>query len=105
MIRKFVMLAVFAVLVTGTLFAQQAPDSQQPSTSSSSQEPTEIDTSRQRRTRPHDYQNWVFNVGGGLNLPNGTTRTFVKGGGGLAAAGAARNFNKYFGLRLDFMWV
>jgi len=107
MIRKFVMLAVFAVLVAGTLCAQQVPDSQQPSTSStsSSQETPEIDTTRQRRTRPHDYQNWVFNVGGGLNLPNGTTRTFVKGGGGLAAVGAARNFNKYFGLRLDFMWV
>ncbi len=107
MIRKFVMLAVFAVLAAGMIPAQQAPDSQQPSTSSSSssQEAPEVDTTRQRKTRPHDYRNWTFNVGGGVNLPNGTTRTFVKGGGGVAAVGAARNFNKYFGLRLDFMWA
>ena len=87
MIRKFVMLAVFAVLVAGSLFAQQAPDSQQPSTSSSSssQETPEVDTTRQRKTRPHDYRNWTFNVGGGVNLPNGTTSTFVRGGGGVAA--------------------
>jgi opacity protein-like surface antigen len=64
-----------------------------------------VDTTRQRKTRPHDYRNWAFNLGGGLNLPNGTTNTFVKGGGGVAAVGAARNFNKYFGFRLDFMWA
>jgi opacity protein-like surface antigen len=107
MIRKFVMFAVFAVLAAGTLPAQQTPDSQQPSTSSSSsgQETPEVDTTRQRKTRPHDYRNWTFNVGGGVNLPSGTTRTYVKGGGAVATVGAARNFNKYFGVRMDFMWA
>ncbi len=28
--------------------------------------------------------------------------TFVRGGGGLAAAGVARNYSNYFGFRLDF---
>lgn len=107
MFRKFLMLAVLAVLATGMPFAQQTPDSQQPSTSSSSssQEAPEVDTTRQRKTRPRDYRGWTFNVGGGLNLPNGTTRTFVKGGGGVATVGAARNINKYFGFRLDFLWA
>ncbi len=105
MMRKFVMLAVFAVLAAGTLPAQQTPESQQPSTSSSTQDTPEVDTTRQRKARPHDYRNWTFNLGGGVNLPSGTTRTYVKGGGGVAGLGAARNFNKYFGLRLDFMWA
>src|ERR1700704_1258618 len=106
MIRKFVMLAVFAALAAGTLPAQQTQDSQEPSTSSSSssQETPEADTTRARKTRPHDYRNWTFNVGGGVNLPSGTTRTYVKGGGAVATVGAARNFNKYFGVKLDFMW-
>src|SRR3979409_2256954 len=105
MIRKFVMLAVFDALAVGTLPAQQTQDSQQPSASSSSQETPEVDTTRQRKTRPHDYRNWTFNVGGGVNLPSGTTRTYVKGGGAVATVGAARNFNKYFGVKLDFMWA
>ena len=37
-------------------------------------------------------------------LTNGTTKTFVRGGGGIAAAGVARNYSKYFGIRLDFQF-
>ena len=40
-------------------------------------------------------------MGGGGSLTNGTTRTFVRGGGGVAAAGVARNYGRYFGLRAD----
>jgi hypothetical protein len=83
---------------------QQAPQTQtqqQPAQSSSSQETSPEETSPSRRKKPHDYKNWVFNVGGGASLPHGTTHTYVRGGGGVAAAGVARNYSKYFGLRLD----
>ena len=43
-------------------------------------------------------------MGGGASLTNGTTRKFVRGGGGVGAAGAARNYSKYFGVRLDFQF-
>ena len=81
---------------------QPAPQSQtqQPDQSSSQEAPPE-QTTRSRRKKANEYKNWVFNVGGGANLPSGTTKTYVRGGGGVAAAGAARNFSKYFGLRLD----
>jgi hypothetical protein len=77
--------------------AQQQTDSQQ---SSSQEAPPEESTSR-RRAKPREYKNWTFNAGGGASLTNGTTRTFVRGGGGIAAAGVARNYSKYFGLRGD----
>src|SRR5262249_29636356 len=48
--------------------------------------------------------NWTFNVGGGGSLTNGATRNFVRGGGGVAAVGVARNSNRYLGLRADFQW-
>ena len=78
----------------------QTSDNQQ---SSSSQEPSEELPGR-RRARTHDYKNWSFNVGGGASLTNGTTQTYVRGGGAVAAAGVARNAGKYLGLRLDFQW-
>ncbi len=57
-----------------------------------------------RKPKVKDYQNWAFNVGGGASLTAGTTKTFVRGGGGIAAAGVARNYSKYFGFRADFQW-
>lgn len=85
----------------------QQPEAQQPSTSqesSSSQEASPEEIARKRRAQAHNYQNWTFNVGGGANLPSGTTQQFVRGGGGVGAAGVARNVNKYLGLRLDFQF-
>lgn len=73
---------------------QQPANSQEPSTE-------EIPA---KQPKPRGYDNWSFNVGGGASLTNGTTKTFVRGGGGIAAAGVARNYSKYFGLRLDFQF-
>src|SRR5579864_2268305 len=102
MIRKFAMALALTLLSGVTLHAQQSrqpADSQQPST----QENPEAESTSRRKARPHDYRTWTFNLGIGANLSNGTTRTFVRGGGAVGAAGAARNFNKYFGFRLDFL--
>jgi hypothetical protein len=77
--------------------AQQQTDNQQ----SSSQEAAPEETTSRRRAKPRDFKNWTFNAGGGASLTNGTTRTFARGGGGIAAAGVARNYSKYFGLRAD----
>ena len=84
----------------GQTQTQQQPDQQ----SSSSQEASTEESQKTRHTTPRDYKNWVFNVGGGANLPYGTTDTYVRGGGGVVAAGVARNANKYLGLRLDFQF-
>jgi len=73
--------------------AAQKPDS--------SQEPAD-EESTARRKRVHDYKNWTYNVGAGANLNSGTTRTWVRQGGFVGAAGVARNANKYLGLRADF---
>jgi opacity protein-like surface antigen len=100
MIRQFAMGLALA-LAAATLYAQQAPSSQQPA----GQENPETESTSRRKARPHNYRNWTFNLGGGANLTNGTTRTFVRGGGGVAAAGVARNYSKYFGFRLDFLWA
>jgi hypothetical protein len=122
MIRKFAMILVLALLAVPCVHAQQTPDSQpsgsqesstqqsssQPVSSSqqsdASQQPAEEETPR-RRVHPHEYRNWNFNVGAGANLTTGTTHDFVKGGGAVGEAGAARNANKYLGLRLDFLWA
>jgi len=80
---------------------QQQPDNQQ---SSSSQEASEEETSRSRRNKPRDYKKWSFNVGGGANLPYGTTSKYVRGGGGVIDVGAARNYSRYFAFRLDFQF-
>jgi opacity protein-like surface antigen len=99
MIRKFVMVLVFTLLAGATMHAQQAPASQPPTT----QENPEAESTTRRKARPHDYRNWTFNVGVGANLPNGTTKTFVRGGGAVGAFGVARNYSKYFGFRLDLI--
>jgi hypothetical protein len=93
--------------------AQQAPaqpPAQQPSTQAppdnpqSGQEATPGEIGVARKPKVKQYKDWVFNVGGGAGLPDGTTRTFVRGGGGIAAAGVARNYSPYFGFRLDFQY-
>jgi opacity protein-like surface antigen len=87
--------------------AGQTPATQTPATqeSSSSQEASDEQLGRRKKAKEHDYKNWTYNVDAGANLARSTTKTFVKGGGGLGGAGAARNFNKYFGFRLDFQFV
>lgn len=101
MIRKFAMVLVAALLVGARIHAQQAPGSQQPA----GQENPEAESTSRRKVRPHEYRTWTFNVGIGANLPSGTTNTFVRGGGAVGQAAAARNYSKYFGFRLDFLWA
>jgi opacity protein-like surface antigen len=91
---------------------QQQPESQQPSSAqepnsqeSSSQEASPEEIARERRAKTHNYKDWTFNVGGGASLTSGTTKEFVRSGGGVGAAGVARNVNKYLGLRLDFQFA
>jgi len=85
--------------------AQQPPAQQQPANQpSSSQEPSTEEVGPVRKPKVKDYKNWTFNVGGGGSLTNGETTKFVRGGGGIAAAGVARNYSKYFGFRLDFQF-
>lgn len=83
--------------------ASNAPAAQPPENpqSSSSQQASEEESTMPRRNKPKQFKNWVFNVGGGANLTTGTTNTFVRGGGGVAAVGVARNYSRYFGFRLD----
>src|SRR5208282_3202074 len=77
---------------------------QQPAEQSSGQEPSDEELGQRRKVKSHDYKNWNFNAGGGASLTNGTTKDFVRGGGGIAAAGVARNTSKYFGFRVDFQF-
>ena len=92
MIRKFAAILGLLLLVRVATHAQDAPAGQQPA--APAQENPEDESTSRRKPRPHEYRNWTFNVGGGANLPAGTTQTFVKGGGGVAGAGVARNFSK-----------
>jgi len=126
MIRKFAMVSAFRIVVAMILAtilaeattavaqqtpAQEAPAQQQPSAQqqpdnqqSGPQEASPEETMPGHKQKVKNYKNWTFNLGGGASLTNGTTRTFVRGGGGVAAAGVARNYSKYFGLRADFQW-
>ncbi len=82
---------------------QQQPAAQQPADQSSSQEatPEEIPV---RKPKAPEFNKWSFNVGGGASLTNGTTRTYVRSGGLIAAGGVTRNYSKYLGLRFDFQF-
>jgi len=82
---------------------QQPAGQQQPEGQQSGQEPASEESTR-RPPKPKEYKNWTFNVGGGANLTTGTTKSLARGGGGVGAAGVARNFNKYFGFRADFQF-
>lgn len=124
MIRKFATIpgltlfqsATVVIVLTGvaSLHAQQqAPASQptappqtqpQPDQSSSSQQTSEEETTSSRRAKKHEYKKWTFNAGGGASLTSGTTDTYVRRGGGVAAAGVARNYSQYFGFRLDLQF-
>ena len=110
----------FVVLLAGSGFGQapvtgetpaattppaQAPATQQPATTPPGDQESTEEVSSSRRKKPKDYKNWNYNVGFGANLDSGTTKTFVRGGGGVASAGVARNANKYFGLRADFIFA
>jgi opacity protein-like surface antigen len=121
MIRKFATVSALTTLLTlflacllgGRTFAQSTPTDQPPATAppaapsaqqpSSEQEPTDEEISSSRRKRARDYKKWNYNVGAGAQVDSGTTKTFVRGGGVLASVGVARNANKYFGLRGDFI--
>jgi hypothetical protein len=83
--------------------SSQPSGSQQPSGQASSQEASAEELPGPK-TKVKDYKNWTFTVGGGGSLTNGETTKFVRGGGGVAAAGVARNYSKYFGLRFDFQF-
>ena len=125
MIQKFATVPGFRVALVLTLatilagaasvHAQQTPtqppSAQQPPATppgdnqqSSSQEASPEETARAPKVKIKEYKNWVFNVGGGADLPSGTTKNFVRGGGVVGAAGFARNYSKYLGLRFDFQW-
>jgi hypothetical protein len=125
MSRKFatvsgfrVVLALISVTILAgatTVHAQQTPaqppppapqpQAQQPSNQqSSSQEASPEEIGPTRKPKVKEYKNWTFNVGGGASLTNGATRTFVRGGGGIVAAGVAHNYSKYLGLRFDFQF-
>lgn len=111
-------LLVLTILLGAQGLAQTAPAGQTPAAAPAAQQPsTPTPTAQQadsgqepaeegslRRKKPHDYQNWNFNVGAGGNVDSGTTKDFVRGGGVGATAGVARNANKYLGLRADFIW-
>jgi hypothetical protein len=84
--------------------AQQAPAQQPDSQQPSGQEASPEEATSSRRVKPREYKNWSFNAGGGANILSGTTKTFVRGGGGVTAVGVARNYSKYFGLRADFQF-
>src|SRR5438270_9085519 len=114
---RFALQLILATILAGasTVHAQQTPaqqpSAQQPSAQqpenqqqSGTQEASPEESMPGRKPKVKDYKNWAFNVGGGASLTNGTTATFVRGGGGVAAVGAARNYSKYFGLRLDFQF-
>lgn len=81
----------------------EQPQAQQPA-SPSSQEASPEETERAPKKKVKDYKTWSFNAGAGINLPNGTTRNFVRGGSGGLGVGVARNYSKYFGFRADFRW-
>jgi opacity protein-like surface antigen len=86
--------------------AAQQPPAQQPSAGHPSTDQESVDeVSSSRRNKPREFKNWTYDVGAGVNLDSGTTRTFVRGGGVVGTAGVARNVSKYLGLRADFIFA
>ena len=85
--------------------AQQPPAQTQPeSPQSSSQETAADETMPGRKPKVKDYKNWTYDIGGGGSFARGTTGNYVRSGAVFATAGVARNYSKYFGLRVDFLW-
>jgi len=84
---------------------QQQGSAQQPASSQSgNEEATPEEATPRHRTKPKEFKNWNFNVGGGANVDSGPTKRFVRGGGATFGAGVARNYSKYFGFRLDVLF-
>jgi hypothetical protein len=83
--------------------ADQSTSGQAPSAQSSSQEASPEEVGSLRKVKPKEYKNFSFNAGGGGSLTNGATAKFARAGA-IGAAGVARNYSKYFGLRVDFQW-
>jgi Outer membrane protein beta-barrel domain len=83
---------------------QQPPAQPQPSNQQAGPEETSPDLTPGRKPKVKDYKNWTYNVGGGASLTSGTTSKYVRSGGFVAAAGVARNYAKYFGVRFDFQF-
>jgi Outer membrane protein beta-barrel domain len=93
-----------AAPATGEADAQQ-PQPQTPAAQQSgNEEESPEETPLPRQKKPRDYNKWSYNVGAGAAVYGGTTKTFVRGGGVGGTVGVARNANKYFGLRGDFMY-
>jgi opacity protein-like surface antigen len=88
---------------TTTQPAAQQPAAQQ--TASDQELADEESTLSRRKLKPRQFNKWDYNVGLGVNLDSGATRTFVRGGGYDATVGVARNATKYLGLRGDFFFV
>src|ERR1700722_18131191 len=83
--RGFAQATTAADQPPATTTQQPAPQRSAPSTG---QEPAdEISTSRPKKVR--NFKKWEYNVGAGLNLDSGTTKTFVRGGGIVGTAGVA----------------
>ena len=110
MLCPLVLCAIMFCLLTTRVVqaqqAQQAPDTSKPAAApaAQAQENQEVETPT-RRVKIRDYRTWLFNAGAGANLPNGTTEQYVRGGAPVADVGAARNFSKYFGFRMDLSWT
>src|SRR5580704_9574375 len=66
--------------------------------------PNKFRLSSPRRNRRQNSSSRPRNRQNRGSLTNGQTAQFVRGGGGIVAAGVARNYSKYLGLRFDFQW-
>ena len=134
MIRKFATVPAFSVvlrsilvtILTGaaTVYAQQTPAEQATVTaqltspiapgpadspaSPAAGAPRKLTTRREpppaARPKPQGLQQLDLQRGRRCQPDQRQHKEFVRGGGGIAAAGVARNYSKYFGLRLDFQW-
>ena len=103
MIRKFAMVLALTLLAGAIHACATVSSATGPASRARTQENPEAESTSRRKARPHDYRKWTFNAGIGANLANGTTQTFVRGGGAVGAVGVARNYSKYFGFRLDLI--
>src|ERR1039458_4560698 len=111
---RIVLTSILVTILAGatSIHAQQTPAQQPPAQQPPVQQPSaqpqpenpqagtqEASTEEipGRKPKVKDYKNWVFNVGGGASLTNGTTAKFVRGGGGIAAAGVGETEERRVG--------
>jgi Outer membrane protein beta-barrel domain len=50
-----------------------------------------------------DDSKWLFNIGGGVGLPQGDLSSFVNNGGHFVVGGGY-NFTRHFAVDTEFMW-